>query len=104
MNTKYYEFTNDIAPYYAIIAATTSKDGVTERIHPQHKATRLYKEQVADLLDEHSAFHFGGNLITKEEAFYKFAVGEKSDITAEKLLAVFNEIENGIVLVEGSLI
>lgn len=103
-STKYYEFTTDIAPYYALIAVTTSKNGVTERIHPQHKATELYTKQVADLLDEHSAYHFGGNLISKEEAFYKYAVAEKSNATADQLLTEFDSIENGVLLVEGTLL
>ena len=103
-NTKYYEFTTDIAPYYALIAVTTSKDGVTERISPQHKAIMLYTEHVADLLDEHSAFHFGGDLILLEEAFYKFAVAGKSDATIEQLISEFDSIENGVLLVEGTLL
>lgn len=101
--TTYFEFSTDRAPYYAIIAATVDTDDL--RANPQHNAVALYEEQVSEMDDEDSAKHFGGYVIPKEQAFYKFAEGSRIyNDSITKVLNDFHSIKNGIVIIDGSLL
>lgn len=106
--TKYYEYTTAIAPYYAIIVVTNDVSKVSQDSKSAHVlANGIYEEQLADLLDEDSAKHFGGNLISKEEAFYKFAKSCESGYANDTVISVINAFEsitNSAVLVDGSLL
>lgn len=101
--TTYYEFNTGIAPYYAIIATTVDTNDL--RANSQHKAVALYQEQVSEMGDKDSAKHFGGYVITEEQAFYKFAGGSRIyNESITKVLDDFHSIKNGIVIIDGSLL
>lgn len=70
-------------------------------------ANDIYEEQLAELLVEDSAKHFGGNLISKEEAFYKFVKSCENDYANDTVISVINAFEsiaNSAILVDGSLL
>lgn len=106
--TKYYEYTTANAPYYAIIAVTNDASKVPSESKSAYiLANGIYEEQLAELLDEDSAKHFGGNLISKEEAFYKFVKSCESGYANDTVISVikaFESITNSAVLVDGSLL
>lgn len=101
LNQFYYEFNEN--EYYGLVAVNVDKSELKTK--PHVKATELYLEgiggeSVEEILDDAIP-----NQRTKEYAFMKFAYAPNTpNQTVEELIKEFESIENGVLLVDGSLI
>lgn len=97
----YFEFREN--EYYALI--TVEVDTNDLKIQPYKKATEIYVEvvggySVEEVLDEAQPI-----LITKELAFRKYMnCPSFEDETVKKAIQDFEEMKNGVLLIDGSLI
>lgn len=101
LNQFYYEFSDN--EYYGLVAVST--DEYDLKTQPYIKATEIYLkgiggDSVNQILDEGTPYQR-----TKEYAFMKFAYAPNTlNHTAEELIKEFENIKDGVLLVDGSLI
>lgn len=101
MKQFYYEF--DENEYYALIAVAVDENDLITK--PYKKATEIYVEEVAGESVEQVLEEAVPNDRTKEYAFMKFMYAPNlPEKTVKELINDFESTQNGVLLVDGSLI
>lgn len=101
MKQFYYDF--DENEYYALIAVTIESHDL--KTTPYEKATEIYANIVAGGTVEQVLEEGSPTLRTKEYAFMKFLKApDFKNETVGKVIKEFEEMKNGVLLIDSSLI
>lgn len=101
MIQHYFEFSEN--NYYALIAVEV--DTTDFKTVPYKKVTEIYVDIVGGLSVEEVLDEANPILITKELAFKKFMYApDHTDKSVTGAIKEFEEIKNGVLLIDGSLI
>lgn len=100
----YFEFSDN--EYYALVAVEVDEEEILhEDVRPFKKATEFYVEIVAgdsveQVLEEAHPYQR-----TKEYAFMKYTYALKNEkLTVSELVDEFEDMSNGVLLIDGSLV
>lgn len=100
MKQHYFEF--DDHEYYGLIAVNMEEE---DRNEPHEKAIEIYVSEIAGVCFYSVSEEGKPEQITKEQAFMKFMYAPNhEDNDVKTLIKQFEEMENGVLLIDGSLI